>query len=383
MSLNKFMSRFGELVIGVVILGGSIYAYYAMTGQENGTGSKRQRSAPTVMINTLKTKELITDIEALGTGLAKESVSLSTNAQEKVINIHFDDGMYVEKDFVLVELENDEEIAELHQAQVNLSEQKRELERIEPLYRANVVSSKDYDERKSAYDRAQTLLAIVKAKLNNRIVSAPFAGELGRRMVSLGDLVSPGTLITTLDDISEIKVDFHIPEKYFSLIKVGQQFAVTNVAYPDREFTGQISMISVRLNNVTKSVDVRGIIPNVKDEAGHFLLRPGMLFIVNLELGTHSAVMIPEKAIMSLGEMQFIFIYRNDNTVQRREVKLGQRTGGMVEILEGAEAGERYVIEGVSKLADGDTVIVSNDERYRKNALASEVNLRDTSTEEN
>lgn len=371
MSVRKWMARFGELIAGLAILGASIYVYLYMSSGRAGLSGARQRAVPVIMIDILQEENLETEVEALGSGQARESVDLSANAQEKVIRVNFEDGMYVEKGRILVELENDEELAALSQAKVNLEEQERELARIKPLYEARVSSEKDYDERRTEYERAKTLLAMSNAALRDRVVSAPFSGQLGKRLVSVGDLVSPGTLITTLDDISEIKVDFYVPEKYFSQIHDGQALKVSSVAYPGMEFPGKISMISVRLNNVTKSVDVRGIVPNVKDAQGKWMLRPGMLFIVTLELGNQSALMVPEKAVTSLGEMQFLFFYDTENgTVRRREVTLGQRKGGKVEILDGAEPGEKYVIEGVSKLSDN--MIVKLAENGKSGSSAEE-----------
>ena len=205
--------------------------------------------------------------------------------------------------------------------------------------------------------RARTTIGIVEYAIRNRQIIAPFSGKLAMRMVSLGDLVSPGTLVTSIDDISEIKIDFRVSEKYYPMVKVGQKVGVTSVAYPDTVFSGTISAISPRIDPVTRTADVRAVVKNDDRK-----LAPGMLFVVKLELGTRNAVMIPEKAVMSLGEVQYIFIYNKDKqNVSRRVVRLGRRDGGRVEVTGGLNAGEVIVTDGVLKLADRSPVILKKE----------------------
>lgn len=351
MNYQKLIGYFGELLIGLCVLGGAVGVYFYVSGGRTELAGKRPTSLPTVEVITLKPERLQVVVEAVGTGVAKESVDISANVQEKVITINFQDGQKVNAGEMLVELKKDTELAELRQAEINLSEEARELERYKRLSESNTIASKEYDSRATAYERARMLLAIVQARLDKRILRAPFAGVLGNRLVSLGDLVSPGTIITTLDDLSEIKVDFNVPEKYLAKLRRELPFAVASVAYPNREFTGVITNISTRLNNATRNIAVRGVIKNIHDEHG-WVLRPGMLLMVTLRLGEYETLLLPEKAVFSVGEMQYAFIYNEDGTVTRREILLGHRTNGKAEILNGISAGEKIVNEGVSKLTD-------------------------------
>ena len=121
--------------------------------------------------------------------------------------------------------------------------------------------------------------------------------------------------------------------------------------------SGTISAISPRIDPVTRTADVRAVVKNDDRK-----LAPGMLFVVKLELGTRNAVMIPEKAVMSLGEVQYIFIYNKDKqNVSRRVVRLGRRDGGRVEVTGGLNAGEVIVTDGVLKLADRSPVILKKE----------------------
>ena len=173
--------------------------------------------------------EVNRSIEGIGTGYAKESVDITANATEKVVKLFFEDGQYVAGGTQLVQLSDDQFQAELAQAKINLAEQERELKRITPLYAARITSQKDYESAKTAVSRAKTAIDIVEYAIRNRCILAPFSGKLGMRLVSIGDLVSPGTKIVTIDDISEIKINFQrCREKIICIpiLKPGQKWAI-------------------------------------------------------------------------------------------------------------------------------------------------------------
>ncbi len=184
-------------------------------------------------------------------------------------------------------------------------------------------------------------------------MQAPFDGILGVRNVSMGDWVSPGMVITTLDDISKIKVDFTVPEKYFASLYPGMKFVASASAYPQRRFEGVVSTVLTRLNEVTRSVQVRGIVENPVDGEGKYLLRPGMLLSLQIQLDSKEIIAVPEKSVQSLGEIQYIFILNDENVAEYREIVPGVRRGGNVEIISGASANERYVAEGINKVRNG------------------------------
>ena len=358
MNMKTFFFRFGEFLIGGAVLAGVIL-FYMKTGTERSINSIRRRAeVPAVKVTEVKTSVIQGRVEGIGTGLAKESVDITANATELVVGLYFEDGQIVAKGQRLVQLRDDQYQAELQQTRINLAEQERELKRITPLYHARITSQKDFDAARTAVSRAKTAVGIVEYQIGNRRILAPFAGKLGMRNVSIGDLVTPGTKITTLDDISEIKVDFRVSEKYYPEIKPGQKVGVQTAAFPNRIFSGTISAVSPRIDPVTRTVEVRALIPNPEGK-----LAPGMLFVVTLELGAHVSINIPEQALMSLGEIQYVFVYLpGQKRVARREVKLGRRSRGMAEILSGLKVRELLVVDGVLKLVDGSPVEVIRDE---------------------
>ncbi len=348
MKLKTFFARSAEGLLGIAILAGAVVFYVNQGSGRSINAVRRSAATPVVRVEKITPVTIQNTIEGIGTGVAKESVDITANATEKVVGIFFRDGEYVEGGKLLVQLNDDQYQAQLEDAKIHLAEQERELKRLTPLYNARITSQKDFEAARTVVARAKTTIGIVEYAIRNRRILAPFPGKLAMRKVSLGDLVSPGTLITSIDDISEIKVDFRVAEKYYPLVKAGQKVGVTNVAYPGVVFTGTISAVSPRIDSVTRTADVRAVVPNPERK-----LAPGMLFIVKLELGTREALMIPEKAVMSLGEVQYIFLYNADRgNVTRRVVRLGQREGGKVEVTEGMKAGDVIVTDGVLKLAD-------------------------------
>lgn len=352
MEWKKIFFRSSEILIGGAILAGAVL-FYMKTGSERKVSTmQRKTELPSIRTEPVKSEIIQTTVEGIGTGLAKESVDITANATELVVGLYFDDGQNVQKDQRLVQLRDDQYQAELQQTRINLAEQERELNRLTPLYHARITSQKDFDAAKTAVSRAKTAVSIVEYQIGNRRIIAPFSGRLGMRKISIGDLVSPGTKITTLDDISAIKVDFRVSEKYFPQIHPGQKVGVQTAAYPNRVFDGTITVVSPRIDDVTRTVEVRAVVPNPEER-----LTPGMLFVVKLELGSHSAITIPEQAVMSLGEIQYAFVYQPESrTVQRREIQLGQRSRGRVEVLSGLREKELLVTDGVLKLTDGGQV---------------------------
>ncbi len=160
--------------------------------------------------------------------------------------------------------------------------------------------------------------------------------------------MTPGTAIATLDDISVIKLDFSVPERYLAVLARGQDVAAHSETYPDREFAGTVASVDSRVDPVTRSVTVRAEVPNVER-----LLRPGMLLSVRLYHAPRQAIVVPEIAVIQVGTEAFVYRVSKDQTVERVKVVLGSRRRGEVEIASGLAAGETIVTEGAVKLREG------------------------------
>jgi len=352
MGMKIWLRRIIQPALGLAILGGTGW-YYWSHRQEGGLVRKNSpKWDPMVKAEVVKTVTLEETIESLGTARARESVDITATLTEKIIKLNFTDGQNVKKGDLLAQLDDSQLLAEKRRVEITRAEQERELVRVKRLVGKQAAATKDLDEQQTRVQEVAAALDILDVKLQNTKICAPFDGVLGLRRVSEGDLISPGTVLTTLDDISLVKVDFNVPEKYLASVSAGQCFQARTIAYGGRVFEGKILAVSTRIDPVTRSVTARGEILN-----GDRLLRPGMLLTVTMPMASHNTIMIPEKALLALGEDQFVFILeRGHKIVRRRNITIGVRQRGMVEIVSGLTPGERIIIEGINKLTDGKKV---------------------------
>jgi membrane fusion protein (multidrug efflux system) len=252
---------------------------------------------------------------------------------------------------VLVEFEAREKKADLETARAQYDEVKGTLERARKLSETGAVTQARLGDLEA---QARAALARVQAAEARRVdltVTAPFTGRVGMRQVSPGALVAPGAAITTLDDLSTVKIDFAVPQNVLGDLKLGLPVRATTSALKDRVFQGKITAVDTRLDPVTRSVRVVAQFANT-DEA----LRPGLFLNVALEIGARNdAVVVPEQAVVSLGTTQYLFKVV-DGRAQRVEVTLGSRKPGLVEVRSGIAVGDKVVTEGLQKIRDGQQV---------------------------
>lgn len=306
-----------------------------------------------VIVARVQSAELADPIESLGTLRANESADLTTSITEIISEIRFQDGERVSAGQVLVALTNREQLAELAAAEANLDEAERQFNRVQDLAGRGQESRAILDQRQRELDTAKAQLQGVEARLSDRLIVAPFDGVLGLRNVSVGSLLTPGTVVTTILDDSVMKVDFSVPELFLSLLEPGLQVTARSSAFADDVFKGEVTSLSNQVDPVTRSVRVRAEIPNEG-----LLLRPGMLMNVTLKARERQALTVPEEAILSRGRDHYVFVIEDGDEVKvkRREVRLGQRYPGAVEIRSGLAEGEGVVIHGGFRLSDGDRV---------------------------
>lgn len=317
-------------------------------GPDADSGTKGAGPAAMVTTTVLEPTTWVDGIEAVGTTRARESVTLTAKITETVRKINFSDGQRVDAGDVLVELTSGQQVAALAEAQATFKDASRLMRRNDDLVRQGTVSRQVADTARATHDSAEARVALLRAQLADRVVTAPFAGVLGLRQVSVGALVSPGTVITTLDDISTINLDFALPERYLAALRPGLEVGATSVAYPGRRFVGQVTSVDSRIDPLTRTVLVRAEIPN-PDGA----LRGGMLMVVKVMQPGRSVLAVPEIALEQVGTRAFAYRLKDADSVARVEVQTGARQQGEVEIVSGLAAGDRIVVDGIVKLRDG------------------------------
>jgi membrane fusion protein (multidrug efflux system) len=312
-----------------------------------GGGVRPQAQPPLVTVGRVQRDSIYDVVEALGTATANESVTLTAKVTDTVRRVNFEDGDYVDAGAVLIELTNQEEEALLAEARANLDDAESQLRRLEDLSSRGLTSASELDVARSRAGAMRARLNSIVARLRDRLIQAPFSGLLGFRQVSPGTLLSPNTPITSIDDISVIKLDFTIPESFIGAMAPGAKIVAKSVSFPDRDFEGTVRTVGSRVDPVTRAITVRAHIDN-KDKA----LRPGMLLTVEVVTAERTALVVPEGAVFQVQNRAYVYTVDGD-TVHQREIEVGGRRFGIVEVLGGLNEGDPIVVEGIIKLREG------------------------------
>ncbi len=352
------MTRLGFLwvaaLVGLALVGAAAYRV-VMNDQ-----ASQQTFAPQVTpiaVEAVASMEFADLVEALGTAHANESVTVTSKVTDVVSRIAFESGQYVAAGDVLFELADAEEASTLTEARSALDQAEREVARYNELSSRGVAAEQQLESLRADADQSRARVRTIEARLADRIVRAPFEGVIGLRNASPGMLVRPGDVIATLDDVSQIKLDFTVPESYLVAVTAGARLEATAAAYPGEVFVGEVTQVDSRVDPITRSALVRAIIDN-EDRR----LIPGMLMIVEVVREVRQSLAAPELAVTRQADLAFVYVVtegERGTVVARREVVTGARRDGMVEILEGLELGERIVSKGVHRLRDGAPVIVT------------------------
>ena len=315
-------------------------------GPRGAGGSQGQAPIPVVAVPA-RVERMKLEIEALGTARANESIDVTAKVSNLVSAVRFREGQQVRRGELLVELDAEQARAELAIAQAALTETRNQFDRSRELYATRVLSDSQIEQIEATLKANEARVAAAQSRLDENFVRAPFDGRVGLRRVSVGSLVSPGTVITTLDDTRTIKLDFTIPETGLAAVAPGLAISARSVAYPDRTFDGTVASVDSRVDPATRSVTVRAALPNPEG-----LLKPGMFLTVRLSRGEADVLLVPEEALVPEQGEVFVFVVV-DGTAGKRAIRAGERRVGYVQVLEGLAAGELVVTEGTQKLRDG------------------------------
>jgi membrane fusion protein (multidrug efflux system) len=315
-----------------------------------GPGGRGGGPVP-VVVETVAAQEWTDALRALGTVHAREAVTITAKVSETVQQVHFESGQQVARGAPLVTLSGQQQQAALASAEAALGEAEQLFLRQQQLVEQQLIARAALDAQRATRDAARAQVAQVRANLSDRVIRAPFAGVLGIRQVSPGALVTPGTPIATLDDVSRVFVDFPVPETELADVGPGQALVGRVATYGERSFDGTVATVSTRLDSASRAATVRGDFPNA-DGA----LKPGMLVEVSLSRGTRQALVVPEIAVQQIGSETFVWRVKSDDTVEKANVEVGGRVPGKVMLKAGVEAGQRIVTAGMGKLQAGATV---------------------------
>jgi len=338
---------------------------------------KSDRSEQTigVIVQSATVRDLQNNIEALGNLRAYESTLITAKTTKTVTHIRFDDGQRVNKGEVLVEMTNAEESALMDEARLTAEEAKKQLERTQSLAKTGAASPAMLDELKRNYDTSNARFLAMQARYKDLLITAPFSGVVGLRDISIGSLVTPGQTITTLNDDGKMKLDFTVPAVYLLSLRIGLPIEAQSRDLGDKIFKGKIFSIDNQVDEATRSIKVRAILDNPTRE-----LQQGLLMTVVVHADIRKAIVVSEASLIPMGSNNFVFVLQpnKDNKadswlVEKRQVYIGQRYKGLVEIEKGLQAGEKVVTHGIQKIHAGQSVKIiaeqSNDPAKKTETL--------------
>jgi len=297
---------------------------------------------------------LPTAISAVGSLRSDETIILRPEIAGRIAQIHFKEGEPVAKGALLVKLDDSVQQADLDKARANLTLSKSKFDRADDLRKQGFISTQARDEAENLFKVARADVEIMQARISKLALSAPFAGTVGLRMVSVGDYVKEGQDIVNLEALDPLKVDFRVPELALSQVKDRQTLQITLDAIPDRAFDGRVIAINPLIDANGRAVVIRAQVTNRDGK-----LRPGMFARVRLFTSeARDSAMVPEESLFPVGDDKYVYKVVDGKAV-RQKVEIGQRRDGKVEIVSGLAADDVVVTEGHLKIRDGAAVTIA------------------------
>ncbi|MEY4426911.1 MAG: hypothetical protein RL535_1209 [Pseudomonadota bacterium] len=319
---------------------------------------------PSVESAKVELMKLTDDAQAVGSLKSRQGVTLRPEVSGRITQLNFKDGDRVKKGQLLVQFDDQLQLAQVKQSQAELSIAQANHKRNQELVAQNFISKRSLDESAANLEVAQAKLSLSQATASRLKITAPFDGTTGIRTVNVGDYLKDGGDIVNIEDIAAVFVDYRLPERFQSKVKKGQKAQVDMDALPGRKFTALVQAIDPLVDANGRSVGVRACIDNRQNQ-----LRPGMFARVNTVFSERDkAIVVPEEAIVPQAGKQFVIKLldgadkgtdKETKITQRVEVKVGIRKPGKVEVLEGLSEGDEVVTAGQQRVQkDGTSVKV-------------------------
>ncbi|MCE4937444.1 efflux RND transporter periplasmic adaptor subunit [Aliivibrio fischeri] len=311
----------------------------------------RGNQSVAVLSEEVATHEISQSLSLIGKLKASESVVISPEVAGKIERIAVKANQNVRKGQLVVQLNDDKAIAAIKEARAYLNDEKRKLTEFQRLAKKNAITQTEIDGQKASVDIAQARLDAANADLSDLHISAPFAGTVGFIDFSRGKMVSAGTELLTLDNLSVMQLDLQVPERYLSMLSVGMNVEATSQAWENSVFSGKLIGVDSRINAETLNLRIRIEFPN-KD----LKMKPGMLMAATLDFPAINAPIIPVQALEYSGTKRYVYVIGEDNKAIRTEVTLGARVENRVVIASGLNVGDEIVVQGLVNMRDGVTV---------------------------
>ena len=345
----------GKQLVLLCLLGGLAYGGYLAwldyRPQEEASGP-RSSTPTTVELAKATMQRIARTVEAVGTTRARQSVEIVPDEDGRVVELLIVPGQSVNRGDILVKLDDQIELADLAEARARVTEREQALARIEQLIGSAAVSQATLEDSTARLAEARAQLNRAEQRFANRTITAPFSGIVGLSAIDPGAWAESGEMITSLDDLSDVEVEFSLPETLFANVRIGQHISARSAAFPAQSFDGQIAAIDSRIDPISRSFRTRAIIPNPDS-----VLPAGMFMSLTLTLSESDKVVVPEEAVIFQAAETYVFVAEN-GIASRIRIKTGQRQDGFVTVTEGLESGTEIIVRGLQRVKDGGDIKV-------------------------
>ena len=321
-------------------------------GGGGGKGGKGGGGPLPVQVFVVKPAKLTDAVAATGSVLADEQLIVRSELNGRITSLNFKEGQPVSKGQLLLSINADEIQAQQQKLRYNIKLYADQEKRQRTLLEKEYISAQEYEQANNALLTAQADMKLLQAQLAKAYVRAPFSGIAGLRNLSVGAYVSPNTPITTISRIEPVKVDFAVPGRYASAVKVGDRVQVLDEA-SSKKYDAKVYAINPQIDPASRTLSVRAIYANSKHE-----LQPGAFVRVNLQIGqVDEAIQIPTEAVSP--EASGYIVYKVvKGKAERQPVKIGIRSESLIQITDGLAAGDTIMRTGILQVKAGDKVKV-------------------------
>lgn len=341
------------LVVGAVVVIG-LALIFMLTRRGEGTATAQSSGEAGGMppmpvdVDTARRQAVVDAVRATGRIEAEQAIELRPDQEGRVTELLFAEGQFVEKGAALVKTDDAVLRAQAERVKADRDLAQQQLERVRRLRAQNASSPADLERAEAAARSAEAALALLELQIERTTVRAPFAGVVGQRFISVGDYVTTGTRLVTLQTVDPQRAVIEVPERHAVRLRRGQTVEFSVAAHIGRVFRGQVEFIDPVVENQNRTILVKARASNPNG-----LLKPGMFIEARLATDRRAnAIVVPEDAIQPLRTANVVWAVV-DGKASRRVVQLGVRSAGVVEILSGVEAGEGVVVGGLERMGEG------------------------------
>lgn len=353
-------------ILGLLLLAGGISGIKALQIKKMIDQGKSVTFPPEVVTaEAAKKSSWESTLNSVGSLTAVQGVTMAAELAGKVVHIAFEPGAKVQAGDLLIKQDSTTEEAQLRSAEAQIALAQNNFNRIDQLLARNAISRADYDNADAQLKANKAQADAIRTAIAKKNIHAPFSGQLGLRLINLGEYLKEGTPIVSLQTMNPIFADFQVPQHQLSQIKIGYLVRITSDALPGETLDGKITAINPQVDSVTRNISIQATLENTQE-----LLRPGMFVDVQVVLPAQNEVLtIPATSVLSAPYSDSVFVVDNSTdeksgqegkVVRQQFVRLGEKRGDFISVISGLTENDTVVTTGVFKLRNGQSVVVDN-----------------------